>query len=136
VLSKAAGGSVTGTLKVDGHAVPWAEAVTLSLAQVAGRWYLLLAPDIWVRPSGESAQERAAVRAAGQEFTRERLATRYTSKTGQLLRAWLSLLTPEELPVWDIPAGTGVPATFRLASEPLASALAPGGQVAVNGGPR
>lgn len=136
VLSSAAGGPVTGTLKVEGLTVPWAEAVTLSLAQVAGHWHLLLTPDIWIRPAGEDAAQRAAVRAAGQEFTRERLATRYTSRTGQLLRGWLSLLSPEDLPVWDVPEGDGVQAAFRLSATPLASVLAPGGQFPVNGGSR
>lgn len=134
MLSSAAGGPVTGALRVNGLSVPWAEAVTVSLAQVAGVWHLLLTPDIWIRPAGEDAAQRAAVRAAGQEFTRERLATRYTSKTGQLLRAWLSLLAPEELPVWDVSDGAGLRAAFRLSSTPLASALATGGPLPVNGG--
>jgi hypothetical protein len=134
LLSNAAGAPVTGTLRVDGLSVPWAEAVTLSLAHVAGAWHLLLTPDIWIRPAGEDAASRAAVRAAGHEFTRERLATRYTSKTGKLLHAWLSLLAPEELPVWDVPHGAGVRATFRLSPTPLASALAPGEPLPVNGG--
>lgn len=136
VLVRAAGGAVTGTLRVDGLAVPWAEAVTLSLAQVRGRWHLLLTPDIWVRPAGDDSAQREKARAAGQEFTRERLATRYTSKTGALLRAWVSLLSPEPLPVWDVPEGAGVVAAFTLAGEPLTSTLAPGGPVAVNGGAR
>lgn len=136
VLSSAAAGPVTGTLRVEGLSVPWAEAVTLSLAQVAGHWHLLLTPDIWIRPAGEDSAQRAAVRAAGQEFTRQRLATRYTSKTGQLLRAWLSLLGPEELPVWDVPDGAGVRAAFRLSITPLASVLARGGQLPVNGSSR
>lgn len=136
VLARAAEGAVTGALKVDGVTVPWAEAVTLSLALVRGRWHLLLTPDIWVRSASDDPAQREKARAAGQEFTRERLATRYTSKTGALLRAWVSLLSPEPLPVWDAPDGDGVTAAFTLASEPLTSTPAPGGPVAVNGGTR
>lgn len=138
VLARAAGGPVAGELRVSGvpTPVPWAEAVTLSLSRVAGRWHLLLTPDIWVRPVGDDPAQRAAARAAGQEFTRQRLATRYTSKTGELLQAWVSLLSPEELPVWDVSEGAGVPAAFRLASAPLTSTLAAGGEIAVNGDPR
>jgi NAD-dependent SIR2 family protein deacetylase len=136
VLARAVGGAVVGEFRAPGvqTPVPWAEAVTLSLSRVAGRWHLLLTPDIWVRPVGDDPAQRAAAREAGQEFTRERLATRYTSKTGELLRAWVSLLSPEELPVWDVADGAGVPAAFRLASTPLTSTLAPGGEVTVNGG--
>lgn len=136
VLAKAAGAPVTGTRAVNGTRLPWAEAVTVSFVPVCERWHLMLTPDIWVQPAGKDPVQRDSARAAAQEFTRERLATRYTSKTGQLLRAWLSLLSGAPMPVWDVPERAGRAASFTLASTPLISAFAPDAARTANGGSR
>ena len=100
-LRAAVGGPVTGQLAGPGGArLPWAEAVTLAVDWRDGTWRLLFAPEIWVRPdftdppAGLSpAAAREAAARLGAEFARARLARRYNSATGQLLAAWVRLLT-------------------------------------------
>ena len=100
-LRAAAGGPVTGHLTGPGGArLPWAEAMTLAVDWRDGTWRLLFAPEIWVRPgftdppAGMSpAAAREAAARLGAEFARARLARRYNSATGQLLAAWVRLLT-------------------------------------------
>jgi hypothetical protein len=73
-VSAAIGQPARGSIRLGEERLPWAEAITVSLQPVLGRWHLLFAPDIWVRTVGETDIERAATRRAAAEFTRERLA--------------------------------------------------------------
>jgi len=139
VLSAAVGGDARGALTVLGTRLPWSEAITLSLERVLGRWHLLFAPDIWVRPVGrddDSVDLKAQARRVSAEFIRERLAPRYTRQTGALMGAWLSLISVGPLTAWAIGPGEGVDAGFALSSAPLTSVQAAGADLVVNGARR
>lgn len=116
--------------------MPWArraEAVTLAVDWHDGHWWLLFAPDVWVRPSfielpnglsPEQARKEAEQLAAG--FVRERVARRYNKMTGALLGAWLRLLTAggsggtRTVHAYGL-NGAGMDATFTFGSQPLVS---------------
>jgi len=133
-LATALGGEdVRGSLEAIGTTLPWAEAITLSLQQVLGRWHLLFAPDIWIRLAGDTPEERAHARRVGAQFTRSRLAPRYTRQTGALLGAWLSLIAATPLAAWGLAAAEGIDATFTLSTAPLTSRQADGADLLVNG---
>jgi hypothetical protein len=134
-LRAAVGGPVTGHLVGPGGVrLPWAEAVTLAVDWREGTWRLLFAPEIWVRPdftdpppglSPTRAREAAA--RLGAEFARTRLARRYNSAMGELLAAWVRLLTvggaagTRTVYAFGLPAGAGVDAAFTLGTRPLVS---------------
>ena len=134
-LRAAAGGPVAGHLTGPGGArLPWAEALTLAVDWREGSWRLLFAPDIWVRsqftdpPAGMTpAAAHAAAAALGAEFTRSRLARRYNSATGQLLTAWVRLLTAggtagtRTVYAYGLAADAGLDAAFTLGTRPLVS---------------
>lgn len=135
-LRTAAGGPVTGHLAGPGGArLPWAEAVTLAVDWRDGTWRLLFAPEIWVRPDftdpphGLSpARAREAAARLGAEFARSRLARRYNSTTGQLLAAWVRLLTAggatagaRTVYAFGLNPGAGVDAAFTIGTRPLVS---------------
>jgi NAD-dependent SIR2 family protein deacetylase len=134
-LRAASGGPVTGHLPGPGGArLPWAEAVTLAVDWRDGVWRLLFAPEIWVRPGftgppsglGPGAAREAAAR-IGAEFARARLARRYNSATGQLLAAWVRLLTAggtagtRTVYAFGLDPGAGVDAAFTIGTTPLVS---------------
>jgi hypothetical protein len=135
-VSAAIGQPARGSIQAGDLHLPWAEAITVSLQLVLGRWHLLFAPDIWTRAMGETDLERAAARRVAAEFTRERLAPRYTRQTGAVLGAWLSLISGTALSAWDLGPDEGIAATFRLSSSPLTSRQADGALLVVNGGTR
>jgi hypothetical protein len=135
-LRTAVGGPVTGHLAGPGGArLPWAEAVSLAVDWRDGTWRLLFAPEIWVRPDftdpppGLSpAAARGAAARLGGEFARGRLARRYNSATGELLAAWVRLLTvggaaagTRTVYAFGLPEGAGVDAAFTLGTRPLVS---------------
>jgi NAD-dependent SIR2 family protein deacetylase len=135
-LRAAVGGPVTGHLPGPGGArLPWAEAITLAVDWREGTWRLLFAPEIWVRPGftgpppGMSpAASRETAARIGAEFARARLARRYNSATGQLLAAWVRLLTAgggaagtrTVYAFWLDPAA-GMDAAFTIGTRPLVS---------------
>jgi NAD-dependent SIR2 family protein deacetylase len=134
-LRAAAGGPVTGHLPGPGGTrLPWAEAVALAVDWRDGTWRLLFAPEIWVRPDFTDpppgltpAAAREAAASLGADFARARLARRYNSGTGQLLAAWVRLLTAggtaatRTVYAFGLPAGAGVDAAFALGTRPLVS---------------
>jgi len=133
-LRAAVGGPVTGHLTGPGGTrLPWAEAVTLAVDWRDGSWRLLFAPEIWVRPdfttppAGLSpAKAREAAARLGAEFARTRLAHRYNRATGELLAAWVRLLTAgggatRTVYAFGLPAGAGVDAAFIIGTRPLVS---------------
>lgn len=102
-IRSACGGLIAGELHVAGRrevALPWAEAVTLTLEARNAQWWLLLTPEIWTRPSplsrngqpSPSDDETAELRATAKEFIRARLANRYNRQYGELLQAWVRLV--------------------------------------------
>lgn len=134
-LRAEAGGPVTGNLAGPGGTrLPWAEAVAIALEWRDGICRLLFAPEIWVRPDftnpppglSPSAAHAAADR-LGAEFSRDRLARRYNNATGQLLAAWVRLLTSggtgqtRTVYAFGLPAGTGTDAAFTFGARPLVS---------------
>jgi len=134
-LRAAAGGPVTGQLAGPGGTqLPWAEAVTLAVDWRDGTWRLLFAPEIWVRPDFtdpppglDPAGAREAAARLGAEFARSRLARRYNSTTGQLLAAWVRLLTAggtagaRTVYAFGLDPGAGVDAAFTIGTRPLVS---------------
>jgi NAD-dependent SIR2 family protein deacetylase len=133
-LRAAADGPVTGHLAGPGGTrLPWAEAVTLAIDWRDGTWRLLFAPEIWVRPDFTSlppglspARAREAAARLGAEFARARLARRYNRGTGELLAAWVRLLTAggaatRTVYAFALPAGAGVDAAFTIGTRPLVS---------------
>ncbi len=62
----------------------WAEAVRLSLEERAGVLWLLLGPDIWIKP--------LAQRENAQEFLRARKLKRYNNPSYDILSAWIEIL--------------------------------------------
>jgi hypothetical protein len=134
-LRAAAGGPVTGSLAGPGGVrLPWAEAVSLAVDWRDGTWRVLLAPEIWVRPDftdslpglSPAAARKEAAR-LGAEFARDRLARRYNSATGQLMTAWVLLVTAKgahptrTVYAFGLSPGAGVDAAFTLGIKPLTS---------------
>jgi NAD-dependent SIR2 family protein deacetylase len=128
-------GDVTGTLSGPGGVqLPWAEAVTLSVEWYDGGWWLLFAPDIWLRPTFTEmpagyTEERAKAEASrlGAEFVRKRVADRYNRTTGALLGGWLRLLTAgatgdrRVVHTFGLDPARGIDATFAFGTYPLVS---------------
>jgi hypothetical protein len=134
-LRAVTGGAVAGSLDgPSGSRLPWAEAIALAVDWNGGAWRLLFAPEIWVRPAftdppaGMSpAQAREAASRIGSEFVRSRLASRYNRSTGELLTAWVRLLTNggaggrRTVAAFGLPADAGADAVFTLGTRPLVS---------------
>jgi hypothetical protein len=132
---KQVAGDVTGTLTGPGGSrLPWAEAVTLAVEWHDGGWWLLFAPDIWVRPNFSQIPEgvtpeqaRAQATRIGAEFVRARVASRYNSATGALLGAWWRLLSAggsgnrRTVHAFGVQEGRGVDAIFTFGIHPLVS---------------
>lgn len=62
----------------------WAEAVKLSLEERAGVLWLLLEPDIWIKPLAQRKNAR--------EFLRERKLKRFNNRSYDILTAWIEIL--------------------------------------------
>ena len=129
-LRKAVGGTLTGEMSgPNGAKLPWAEAVRLGLDRLDASWVLLFAPDIWVRPryvsTSEPAPSREEAQRAGAEFVRERLAPRYNRQTGEIIDAWVRLIsgTGRTVRAFNIEAGRGVDAEFTLGRPVLSHQL-------------
>ena len=88
-LKKATGykdslGSICGSFQRDTF---WAEAVSIKLEERNGNLWVLLRPDIWVKP----LQDRQNYR----EQIKERKRYRYNQKASDFLNAWISILLGE-----------------------------------------
>jgi len=64
--------------------VTWAESVSIRLEIRAGNSWLMLRPDIWIKPL-ERRQE-------AREFLRQRLLRRYNPKSYEILNSWIKIL--------------------------------------------
>jgi hypothetical protein len=62
----------------------WAEAVRLKLEERGGALWLLLEPDIWIRPLTQ--------REHAQEFLRSRKLRRFNNQSYEILTAWIEIL--------------------------------------------
>ena len=62
----------------------WAEAVSIKLEERGGKLWLMLKPDIWIKPLKR--------RNEASDFLRQRKHKRYNSKAYQLLDAWIGVL--------------------------------------------
>lgn len=79
----------------------WAEAVRLRLEERAGVLWLLLEPDIWVKPLTQ--------REHAQEFLRSRKLRRYNNQSYDILNAWIAILLGS--------VGQGTPVTVSFAPD-------------------
>jgi hypothetical protein len=104
-------------------ALPWAEAVALSIERRNGSWWLLVIPEIWISPSPtaptlENRERRRADQAAAAEFTRKRRALRYNKNVNAILDAWVRLLCggrgPREVRTWNLGSSEGIDPTFEI----------------------
>ncbi|MGH8659944.1 MAG: hypothetical protein ACREV4_16105 [Gammaproteobacteria bacterium] len=64
--------------------VTWAEAVSIRLEERNGRLWVMLRPDIWIKPLARRQEAR--------EFMRQRRLKRYNKKAYHLLDAWFGIL--------------------------------------------
>jgi SIR2-like protein len=64
--------------------VTWTEAVSVSLEERGGMLWVMMRPDIWIKPL-EKRQE-------AREFLRKRRLYRYNNKSYNLLDAWIGIL--------------------------------------------
>lgn len=64
--------------------VYWAEALQVSLDEKAGRFWLVINPDIWIWP--------ARARRLATDFMSDRRKDRYNQKFDSLLKAWVPLI--------------------------------------------
>ena len=90
------GGTVPGLPKVS-----WNEAVRLKLEERAGLLWLLLRPEIWIKPLNQ--------RESAREFLRLRKLKRYNNQSSNILNAWIELLLA--------PAGQGGSVTVTFSPE-------------------
>lgn len=66
------------------HGVTWAEAVSIRLEERDGRLWVMLSPDIWIKP--------LARRKEATDFMRQQRSMRYNRKAYHLLDAWIRIL--------------------------------------------
>jgi hypothetical protein len=137
-LRAAIAGQVSGFLSGPQRArLPWAEAVSIGLELIDGRWLMLFAPDIWVRPSFIAGQDpppgRDEATRQGAEFVRQRVATRYNRQTGAALGAWLQLLVAggRTVHAFNVGDSDGLDATFTLTGRPVVSRQLAGGPIQI-----
>ncbi len=64
--------------------VTWAEAVSIRLEERNGRLWVMLRPEIWIKPLAKRKEAR--------DFMRQRRLKRYNSKSYLLLDAWIRIL--------------------------------------------
>ncbi len=110
-LKKATGykdgtGPVCGSFQRD---VFWAEAVSIRLEEKNGNLWLLLRPDIWVKPLSERQNFRDEIKA--------RKKYRFNQKSNEFLSAWITILLGEiggnDVKIEHF-ADTGFPIQFEL----------------------
>jgi len=99
-------GSICGTIR-ELSDTQWAECVKLSLEERAGVLWLLLKPDIWIKPLANREQ--------AQNFLRNRKLKRYNSQSYDILNAWIEIL------IGAIGNGTPVNVTYAANSDHPAS---------------
>ncbi|UOY03223.1 SIR2 family protein [Blastococcus sp. PRF04-17] len=93
----------------------WAEEVHLSLDRRAGRHWVLFTPSTWIQPlPGEVESDALPSRDAdpADSWRVQRWAERrFNEKWADMLRAWTTLLAPEDPTLLTVPAATpgGVP---------------------------
>lgn len=126
-LRRACGGELRGEIRQrrSGLRLPWAEAIAVHLEQLRGQWWLVLNPEIWTRRTpivddGFPEPPPDAIDALYEElrgFVRERHARRYNRQTGELLAAWIGVLTggsQVEVRAFGLTESEGVDATIVL----------------------
>lgn len=64
--------------------VTWAEAVSIRLEERGGKVWVLLRPDLWIKPLARRQEAR--------DFMRQRRIKRYNNKSYHLLNAWIGIL--------------------------------------------
>lgn len=64
--------------------VTWAESVSIRLEERCGRLWVMLRPDIWIKPLARRQEAR--------DFLRKRRLYRYNNKSYDLLDAWIGIL--------------------------------------------
>lgn len=64
--------------------VTWAEAVSIRLEERNGRLWVMLRPEIWIKPLARRQEAR--------DFMRQRRLKRYNNKSYSLLDAWIRIL--------------------------------------------
>jgi hypothetical protein len=79
----------------------WAECVRLRLEERAGALWLLLEPDIWIKPLKN--------REGAQNFLRNRKLKRYNNQSYDILNAWIEILIG--------PIGQGTPVTVTYGAD-------------------
>ena len=126
-LLRACRGRVRGEIfdRVTDLRLPWAEAVSINLERRLGQWWLLLNPDIWTRPQPlprdglppPSEDELDALFERRTKFIRERKASRYNRQMGEIMTAWIDVLTGgqrAEIRTFDLQSGEGIDAVAVL----------------------
>ena len=79
----------------------WAESVRLRLEERAGVLWLLLEPDVWIKPLKN--------REGAQDFLRKRKLKRYNNQSYDILNAWIEILIG--------PIGQGTPVTVAYGAD-------------------
>jgi len=79
----------------------WSESVRLRIEERAGILWLLLEPDIWIKPLKK--------REDAQDFLRKRKLQRYNNKSYDILNAWIEILIG--------PIGQGTPVTVTYGAD-------------------
>lgn len=79
----------------------WAECVRLRLEERAGVLWLLLEPDVWIKPLKN--------REDAQDFLRKRKLKRYNNQSYDILNAWIEILIG--------PIGRGTPVTVTYGAD-------------------
>ncbi|MEN6489402.1 MAG: SIR2 family protein, partial [Smithella sp.] len=76
-------GYITGTIP-GLKDITWAESVSIRLEERGGRLWVMLRPDIWIKPLAKRQEAR--------DFLRKRRLYRYNNKSYNLLDAWIEIL--------------------------------------------
>ena len=126
-LRRACRGQLRGEIqdRVSGLRLPWAEAVSVNLERRRGQWWLLLNPDIWtpkmplprMSVASPAPDELDTLFSQRAEFIRARHAGRYNRQIGEILTAWIKLLTGNrriEIRTFDLRVGEGIGAVYVL----------------------
>lgn len=64
--------------------VTWAESVSIRLEERGGRLWVMLRPDIWIKPLARRQEAR--------DFLRQRRLKRYNKQSSHILDAWIEIL--------------------------------------------
>lgn len=67
--------------------VTWAESISIQLEERGGRLWVMLSPDIWVKPLARRQEAR--------DFLRKRRLYRYNNQSYRILDAWIEILLGE-----------------------------------------